>query len=212
MDLYAYMNIGNIEDVAEANGIKVPRLRGYRLMKNENPVSQKAIEECYERARADVYECACTSIPRFCPESNHFIFDIATDRLRKKYLLYRTESHTDLEGQTTTYKVVSGIRWNLVHGKKRKAIKLAIKHKIKAINAQYHTFNKYAGREDVLMIHARIGGHNWNYYGGPELETQPWFLEKVDDHWDHTYCDIYAKIDPATLSLEIKEDDDDECY
>lgn len=46
------------------------------------------------------------------------------------------------------------------------------------------------------MIHARIGGtsdtSNWVSYGGPDnIATQPWFLEKVDDNWDPTYCDIY---------------------
>ena len=59
---------------------------------------------------------------------------------------------------------------------------------------QFNTWNKYVGRDDVLYIHARIGGNNWNYYDGPELARQPWFLEKVDDCFDSTYCDIYAKI------------------
>ena len=51
------------------------------------------------------------------------------------------------------------------------------------------------------MIHARIGGPNWEYYGGPLLKLEPWFLERVDDGFDNTYCDIYARIKP------IKEDD-----
>lgn len=59
---------------------------------------------------------------------------------------------------------------------------------------QYETFNKYVGRDDVLMVHARIGGGNWEYYGGPELAKQPWFIEKVDDSYDNTYCDIYVQI------------------
>ena len=48
---------------------------------------------------------------------------------------------------------------------------------------------------NVLYIHARIGGRNWETYGGKDLEKQPWFLEKVNDHFDGTYCDIYAKIE-----------------
>lgn len=55
-------------------------------------------------------------------------------------------------------------------------------------------FNEYCGQDDVLYIHARIGGLNWNDFGGPELEKQPWFLDKVDDPFDSTYCDIYARI------------------
>ena len=61
--------------------------------------------------------------------------------------------------------------------------------------------DKYVGRKDVFCVHARIGGNNWNYYGGYKLEKEPWFLERVDDYWDSTYCDIYVKIDK-----EIEED------
>lgn len=62
---------------------------------------------------------------------------------------------------------------------------------------QIDRFNHYVGQEGVYMIHARIGGtgegSNWEYFGGPEeVATQPWFLEKVDDNWDCTYCDIYV--------------------
>jgi hypothetical protein len=46
------------------------------------------------------------------------------------------------------------------------------------------------------MIHARIGGNNWEYYDGDEtVATKPWFLEKVDDEFDSTYCDIYVRFD-----------------
>ena len=55
-------------------------------------------------------------------------------------------------------------------------------------------WNKYVGRENVLYIHSRIGGTNWDYYNGNELTKQPWFLEKVDNYFDSTYCDIYALI------------------
>ena len=54
-------------------------------------------------------------------------------------------------------------------------------------------FNKYVGRKDILYIHARIGGGNWSYYHH-RVDKQPWFIEKVDDAFDSTYCDIYAKI------------------
>lgn len=45
MDLYAYSQIDDLEKVAEANGIKVDRCRGYRLMKDEEAISDKDIEE-----------------------------------------------------------------------------------------------------------------------------------------------------------------------
>ena len=64
---------------------------------------------------------------------------------------------------------------------------------------QMERFNYYCGQKNVYMIHARIGGvgeySNWEYYGGEEkIATQPWFLEKVDDDFDSTYCDIYVKL------------------
>ena len=55
-------------------------------------------------------------------------------------------------------------------------------------------WNKYVGRDDVLYIHARIGGNNWSYFNGNEITRQSWFLSKADDYFDCTYCDIYAKI------------------
>jgi hypothetical protein len=40
-----------------------------------------------------------------------------------------------------------------------------------------------------------MGGNNWEYYDGKkELMSQHWFLDRVDDWWDGTYCDFYAKI------------------
>ena len=44
MDLLAYGQIDELEKLAEANGIKVPRLRGYRLMSEERPVSKEELK------------------------------------------------------------------------------------------------------------------------------------------------------------------------
>ena len=38
MDIFAYAQIGDLEQLAESNGISVPRLRGYRLMRDERPI------------------------------------------------------------------------------------------------------------------------------------------------------------------------------
>ena len=36
---------------------------------------------------------------------------------------------------------------------------------------------------------------NWTYYDcHKDVATKPWFIEKVDDNFDCTYCDIYVKI------------------
>ena len=88
------------------------------------------------------------------------------------------------------------LKWDKIHGKRRKNVKFNLKKELKAAKKQYDTWNKYVGRKDILYIHARIGGDNWIYYEGYKLEKEPWFLEKVDDYYDNTYCDIYARITP----------------
>lgn len=119
MDLYAYSQIEKLDDLAKKNGIVVPRLRGYRLMSEEEAMSEEALESLIEE-----------------------------------------------------------------HGENSRDT--------------FETFNKYSGRFDVLYIHARIGGGNWLSCRN-QVKNQPWFLEKVDDFYDNTYCDIYAKIDATTL-------------
>ena len=27
------------------------------------------------------------------------------------------------------------------------------------------------------------------------IVKQPWFLDRVDDYWDDTYCDFYTRLD-----------------
>lgn len=95
--------------------------------------------------------------------------------------------------EDSTYKEYTGVKWNKIHGRKRKVLKTFIHNEIKRQQRQSEVWNKYVGRNDVLYIHARIGGGNWLYYY-KEVVDQPWFLEKVDDSYDSTYCDIYAKI------------------
>ena len=87
------------------------------------------------------------------------------------------------------------VRWDRVHGKKRKAFKYVIKQAKKEVFRQYEVWNKYCGRDDVLYIHCRLGAGNWDYYKGWEIiESKPWFLDKVEDYFDSTYLDVYAKI------------------
>ena len=45
MDLYAYSQIDNLSGIAESNGIRCPRLRGYRLMVNEQAAPDQFWEE-----------------------------------------------------------------------------------------------------------------------------------------------------------------------
>ena len=185
MDLGAYVQIEDLSEIANKNGIKVPRLRGYRLMKDEAPVTQEEINNMIKDAEINAVECLIESIPSWKWSSNTYRLNLKNNRFKKYYLI---------SSKSDGYKRFVGIRWDRIHGRKRKELKFAIKQCRQEVLAQWNTWNKYAGKEDVLYIYARIGGWNWHYWGGEELEKQPWFLEKVDNHFDSTYCDIYARI------------------
>lgn len=195
MDLGAYVQIPKLSDVAKANGINIPRLRGYRLMVAEEPMAAHEIEAVVEMRIMEVYENACVSEPKFHPNSGITKYTASTQRTEKKYLIKMKTANSPIEDPSDVTVETVGFRWNLLHGKQRKRLKFAVKKAKRAVKRQYEVFNKYAGGDGVLLIHARIGGPNWVAYGGPDLEKQPWFIEKVDDAFDRTYCDIYAKID-----------------
>lgn len=201
MDLGAYIHIEDLDSVASANGIHVPRLRGYRLMSEEEPYTAEEIGEVMLNAAMDVYDDACRSVPPFCPDSCISAYNASTRRRMSKYLI-RQKVMREIFGREIECEETVGFRWDLVHGKRKKAIRFAVKKRQRAYLAGIEAWNKYAGQPDVLYIHARIGGDNWYYYGGPELAKQPWFLEKVDDAFDCTYCDIYAKIDQDKIRKE----------
>lgn len=195
MDLFAYAQISDLEEIMKKNGIEVPRLRGLRLMSEESAATAEDIKRVIESQKGWIFEQFCTSVPRFDPYSNMHEWSWNTDRIQKKFLIKELVEETDFRGNPYTREKIVGIRWELIHGKPRKKLKYALKLSRREVLQSIQTFNKYVGRPDVLCIHARIGGRNWNAYGGPELSRQPWFLEKADDYFDHTYCDIYAKIE-----------------
>lgn len=190
MDLGAYINISSLEPLLEANGIKdIKRLRGLRLMQCETPVEYTE-KDVIKFTRYDVENLIRTVPGDFIEYSDR------TD-IKAEYYLYPNKSP----------------RWDRIHGKLRKAIKFCIKKAKKAYTAQLDMFNKYCGRDDVLYIHSRLGGGNWNYYNCNEYLKQPWYLDHIEDAYDSTYCDIYAKIDPNTakdLLDKIKESNGEE--
>ena len=181
MDLGAYAQIDDLNNVMTVNGISVPRLRGLRLMKDQKLASEEDIQNIIYRQWMWLCEQACCS--DFTFDAGWSEYSARTRRLEKKYLIKDKDNNT------------VGIKWNKIHGKKRKLFKYCKKQAEKRVRNTFNTFNKYCGREDVLYIHARIGGLNWYPYGGKNIAKQPWFIEKVDDYFDETYCDIYAKVD-----------------
>lgn len=102
-------------------------------------------------------------------------------------------SKEEIEKEAETY-----FRWyiypkaksfNDLHGKKRKMYKLILKR----IKKRYDIFNKYVGK-NVICAHAELGKANLNFYGRNKFTKHPLYLERVDDYFDPTYCDIYFKI------------------
>ena len=197
MNLAAYAQIPTLSDVMKSNGIEVPRLRGLGLMRDQEPYTKEEIAELKKNEEVSVLKDLLRSSPFFDPNSCCSTYDSWTDYLVDFYTIKSPEPN-----EYGRYEEI-GIRWDKIHGWKRKVLKFEIKKQKRAIQKKCDAWNKYAGRDDVLYIHARIGGWNWNDYGGPELARRPWFLEKVDDCWDSTYCDIFAKIEPVS---EIRED------
>lgn len=187
MDLFAFSQIEDLSKIANANGINVPRLRGYRLMADEKPVTEEEIHEMIQKQAVEEAKDLCVSN---WGKNIWHSYCKRTDKIRKKYLIRQTS-------EENKYQEEIGIRWDRIHGKRRKLLKWNIRKAERRIRDQYALWNKYAGQTDILYIHARIGGNNWRWY---EAETtvanQPWFLAKVDDCWDPTYCDIYAKLQP----------------
>ena len=178
MDLYAYSQIQSIDEIAKKNNIYCPRLRGYRLMKDEEPVADEFWKS--EKHMARIVEDLCMSIPFWTDNAAWHEYSERTDMLKDYYV----------QGDEKDKK----IRWDRIHGWKRRALKTAIHNDSARYKRQYDTWNKYAGEEGILYIHARIGGNNWKSYY-QEVVNEPWFIEKVDDASDSTYCDIYASVE-----------------
>lgn len=179
MDLAAYAQINDLCGLAKEHGILVPRLRGYRLMTNEEPVCERVVKE---RAFNDAMQTIDMIVRS--GRDDLWIGSSRTNKRARRFLI--------MEGNTLN-PIPIGVRWDKVHGKLRKKIKFEFKKSLARNRKQFGAWNRYCGK-NVLYIHARIGGGNWGYYCD-EVKTQPWFLEKVDDAFDDTYCDIYARLD-----------------
>ena len=203
MDLGAYVQIEDLGKVAEVNGIYIPRLRGYRLMSEEKETD---VEQVIFDNNTEV-ECCKELIQQSWSHSGCFEFSRKTDAYCDWYMV--KNPNYGIKGAEDEWEKYKSVRWDRLHGKHRRMLKFDIKTQNKRIRNQYNTFNKYVGRDDVMMVHARIGGNNWAYYGGAELGQQSWFIEKVDDAYDSTYCDIYVRIDPTTVQCGKKEGEED---
>ena len=193
MDLYAYAQIGELEEIAKRNGIEVPRLRGYRLMENEKPVARSEIDQMKKEAEVDAAKELCKAKPFWSPRPQFWESSARTRALLDFYLTRDKEHDNSPSTWSTEY---IGIRWDRIHGKKRRILKFEIKKKKRVIQRQYDLWNKYAGQKGVLYIHSKSGSHAWaGHENLPELREAPWFLGYADDWQDPVYCDYYARIE-----------------
>lgn len=189
MDLYAYSQIDELDELVRKNNIYVPRLRGYRLMKEEKPITDEDWKKIRHNVEIDVMINLCQS--EWGRNKWGYTMSIYTDA-KCAYHIKNYECRwmpEDKEG----YKEPE-IRWDRLKGKKKRIFITRVKNELRRYKKQYEVWNKYCGRDDILYIHARIGGGNWPYYYD-QVVDKPWFIEKVDDGWDSTYCDIFAKIE-----------------
>ena len=195
MDLGAYSNIEDLSKIAKENGIEVPRLRGYRLMRDEKPIDYR---DTLKRVEVD---CCIDMCQRFWnPDQNWCELSTKVDEECTKYIAHYDKRWEQYNENYTGPELK--VRWNMLTEKQVKILSDEIIKCIKSHKKQYAVWNKYCGRDDVLYIHSRIGGWNWKSYDGPKLRKEPWFLAKVDDCEDSTYCDIYAKINPIGPKTE----------
>lgn len=188
MDLGAYAQIDELDTLLAKNHIEIPRLRGLRLMKHETPITDAELKEIMESQALDAVDDLCRNGFRY--NANWYTYSWETDMVAERYLEFKKD-----ESGRINHMSPIRIKWENLHGKKRKVAKYKIKKDKQAAKAQWDMWNKYCGKENVLYIHARIGGGNWKYYECDEIIAKaPWCLDYVEDCHDCTYVDIYAQI------------------
>ena len=178
MDLGAYIQIEDLENIAKKNGIVIPRCRGYRLMKEEEPVDEQTIQEI--------------TLSIFISE----VQDIITEEKQYGITMYRCME----DQEKLLYFVLDDtgcpidVNMHNFHGKLRNKLKIR-KHLIeKTVRRQWDMWNRYVGKDNILYIHAKQGRTNWSNTTWQNFQKKEWFLEAIDDSFDSCYCDIYAKI------------------
>lgn len=120
MDLFGYLQIDRLQDVADKNGISIPRVRGYRLMSEEKAVTKEELQEDIVDSLALVYEKAI-----FHFKGNYS--DEGVNKLKKKLFIRDYAPITLSNGMTVSVGRTVDLRWNLLHGKNKKIMKYMVK-------------------------------------------------------------------------------------
>lgn len=178
MDLGAYANIEDLRYILNDNNIEIKRLRGLRLMKDEQPMPLEKIEEIIDNTKLE-------NAVRWLKQGSWNCWSSTKEDKDHKAFIYKK-----VDGKV---KIVD-IDWSKVNRSDRNTIKLKNKKDEERIIKNMNMFNSYVGK-DVLYVHARQGGDNRPYY--PIDTMHPMYLSDCDDYWDDTYCDIYYDLTKA---------------
>lgn len=181
MDLYAYSQIDNLEQYLKDNNIEVPRLRGLRLMKEEEAIPASTVSDIITEAKKDY-------LVNWLQQ--HDDFGWASWKADKKHPAFIYGKDENGRKEIVDYD------FSKVHGKDRKHIKFGWKQVEKRYTLNLNTFNEYVGK-NVLYVHSRLGGGNRPYYSlaWENIRNHPLYLDDCDDPFDTTYCDIYFKLE-----------------
>ena len=193
MDLYAYVQIEDYDALAKANGIEIPRLRGYRWMENEKCLSEEDIENCLNEARARAYEHVLTADPPFSINPEYYTLSYTTDQRKKKYLIQEEQTRVyyppdNPEGKSYTTTVIKEFRWDLLHGKRRKAVKYYLKKELRYEKHQLAVWNKYAGQKMFCISMPVLG-----------LQTGAVLRGKISGHFRGFWMDVMMPVIEAIV-------------
>ena len=173
MDLGAYAQIDDLGDLLVKNNIIIERLRGLRLMKDEEPVSEEELTKIIEEAKLNY-------AVDWLQQHSDFIWSSEKAQNKHESFIYGKDKYG--------YEAVVEIDFSKVNDRDKKHIEDRWKMIEERYTSQFTMFNKYCGK-DVLYVHARQGGGNRPDY--PINTNHPMYLGDVDDAFDKTYCDIY---------------------
>lgn len=176
MDLEAYVQIKSLEGIAEANGIEVERVRGYRLMRECEAYSDEEIAKSLRNLEGTYWWMNS--------DRNEDWFDHPEEEYQAGYRPAKWNRITDIrplrkdpEWKQDKYRIACISIF-------KELSMLRARHK-----RQRMLWNRYVGADDVLFIHSRCG-EGWRKY-----RDEKWFIDACLDAFDPTYCDIYARIE-----------------
>ena len=85
MDLGAYTQIEELENIAKDNGIEVPRLRGYRLMKEESKIT---LLDVFDGIDISCVERLCEAEPFWSNDPEYWEISDYTNYLKHFFIEY----------------------------------------------------------------------------------------------------------------------------